>query len=118
MSKAKRIVVFPRLQKKVEYVALCHPRVFEKMTNAQIRYDVWKTFHSHVDSWCEYPLTLNSVSKAKMAVKRKIKEIKNDKEYIQKRLSLENVAKEIIKSEKAELYDEIPNYLKPLLRKI
>ena len=93
----KRVVVFPRLQKKVEYVALCHPNKFEKMTNAQIRYDVWRTFHSHVDSWCEYPLTLNSISKAKMAVKDKI--------FTQK----ENAVK-------AQHHDRIPKFVRLLCK--
>jgi competence protein ComGF len=63
-----RKVVYTRLQKKVEYISLIHPKRFEDMNEEEIQVRLLQNFG-------EFP-SYNSVSKAKTAVRKKIKERK------------------------------------------
>lgn len=113
-----RKVLFPRLQKQVEYVALCHPRRFCAMTNPQIRYEVFRLFHKYESCWSDYPLTLNSVSRAKWAIRNKLFKIDINEKIVKNNLNDSAYNNRFYNEQKAKLYDEIPNYLKPLLRKL
>jgi hypothetical protein len=109
-------VLFPRLQKQVEFVFLCKDSAWG-MNNKQIAWEIWKNFYQH-RSWCEFEISDNSISKAVKAVKRKLRHIDRIENEYQEDQKLCNMFDKMQTVEKARKYDELPSIAKILFAKI